>query len=109
MIVEFSTSSECCLKPDLCKIKNDYVSQGMVVCDVSGTDISAAAFDLIGITKDCLQKKNDKVKKTSIKFDALESKFPDSKCFTPGWRTGYSTKLTIIKLQYQQEVAGKNS
>lgn len=46
-------------------------------------------------------------KKPSIKFDALESKFLDSKCFTRGRRTGYSTKLTIIKLQYQQEVAGK--
>lgn len=45
--------------PDLCKIKIDYVSQGMVACDVSGTDVATAAFDLISITKACLQKKNE--------------------------------------------------
>lgn len=76
----------------------------------TGIDITAAAFDLISLTKDCLQKKNDKLKKTTIRFDALESKFPDIKCFAPGWRRpGYITKLTVIKLQYKQEVAGKNS
>lgn len=51
--------------PDLCKIKNDCVSHVILACDVSGTDVAAAAaFDLISITKACLQKKNDKVKKT---------------------------------------------
>lgn len=58
-----TNSSFSLQSPDPCRIKDDDVSQRMVACDISGTDVATATFGSISIAEVSLQKKNYQSKK----------------------------------------------